>query len=122
MQFFGPLVERAWVPSIVLIPYNGRQGFEEKLAALRESCTEKNRRDRFVLNTKNVQEIWDKLWEEADQALSLNNSDRLTTYGRVYFEKKNIKNQDFVENSGIESSPPAKCGKFSSSSQVQWNT
>lgn len=37
VQFFGPVVERAWVSSFNLIPYKTKKSFESQLQALRKS-------------------------------------------------------------------------------------
>ncbi|VDP94056.1 unnamed protein product [Echinostoma caproni] len=89
VQFLGPLVERAWVYTSNLIPFEGKKKFDEYVQDKLKNSKDKNERAKFdSKSTSSNREIWTQSWKEAESALSMTPEKRIATFGRISVKSK----------------------------------
>nr|CAH8857463.1 unnamed protein product [Trichobilharzia regenti] len=89
VQFLGPLVERAWVSAVNLIPFEGKKAFDEYVEEKLRSC--KDRSERVKYDSKSVsssREFWTQSWKEAEEAMKLTLDERIEKFGRISVKLK----------------------------------
>ncbi|PAA76887.1 hypothetical protein BOX15_Mlig028383g3, partial [Macrostomum lignano] len=102
VQFFGPLVERAWVPDNAnLLPFHGKAAFDEYVEE--QGWRTKAARAQFEVRPR-IQPVWEASWREAEEALKLPHLERMYRFGRVYYDDSTSK----TSNSGTPSENLAK--------------
>uniref|UniRef100_A0A0X3P3I7 Histone-lysine N-methyltransferase, H3 lysine-36 and H4 lysine-20 specific n=1 Tax=Schistocephalus solidus TaxID=70667 RepID=A0A0X3P3I7_SCHSO len=107
VQFLGPVVERAWVSSFNLIPYQTHQNLEKQLKDLQVAWPALKAKYENKVPT-NRKTWWDKSWREADKAFLLNAEERLKKFGRiqVFPEKPVLSIEEEAELSSLMDNVP----------------
>ncbi|PAA63624.1 hypothetical protein BOX15_Mlig026212g1, partial [Macrostomum lignano] len=86
VQFFGPLVERAWVPDNVnLLPYEGKDGYDDYVAEQTRKGG-KSAAAHFDVKAR-IAPAWEASWREAELAYAMDRAERMARFGRVYVDK-----------------------------------
>ncbi|KAL7063372.1 hypothetical protein AAHC03_0180 [Spirometra sp. Aus1] len=107
VQFLGPVVERAWVSSFNLIPYQTHQNLEKQLKELQAAWPALKAKYENKVPT-NRKKWWDKSWREADKAFLLNAAERLKKFGRIQVcpEKPVLSPEEEAELSSLMDNVP----------------
>lgn len=113
VQFFGPLIERAWVTEASLMPFEGKSAFDLYL----EDQMEKDKKQSKIKHEvkSNRKAAWDASWREAEQAYPLSREDRVQRFGRIYVEKVP------KENSPVKQKNILGSGKKSKTNDIKSN-